>query len=224
MTADAASPDALGHRVTAVVPVKRLAFAKSRLAVPADQRRALVLAFALDTISALADSPLVAGVLVVTSDPVVARCVRRLEVRVIPDQGTGLRQAVRGGIELASAWRPETGVAVVPADLPCLRAADVTQVVADGSDSQGAFVPDRSGTGTTLVIYPPGRRALTRYGPGSAAGHRSLGLRALDHAPAGARHDVDSLADLREAGALGPGVQTRAVVEALGLALVPCPP
>ena len=188
--------------------------------MPADHREALALAFALDTISSLFGSPLVTDVLVVTSDPVVARRLRRLGVRVIPDQGAGLGQAIHGGVRVAATWRPGTGIAVVPADLPCLRAAGVTQVVTDGSATEGAFVPDRSGTGTTLVIYPPGRRALTRYGPGSAAGHRALDLHPLHDAPMRARHDVDTLEDLAAATSLGD--ETRIIAHPLDLALDRC--
>lgn len=205
----------IGHRVTAVVPVKRLALAKSRLEVPAEQRQTLALAFALDTITSLAACPHVTDILVVTSDPVVARRVRPLGARVTTDQGIGLEPSVAGGLQAAATWRPGTGVAVVPADLPCLRPDDVTRVLTAAADSPGAFVPDRSGTGTTLVVYPPGLRALTRYGPGSATGHRALGLRALPDAPLRARHDVDTLADLAEAEALGVGAETDAVLEAL---------
>lgn len=110
----------------------------------------------------------------------------------------------------------------MPADLPCLRAADVSQVVAEASATRGTFVPDRPGTGTTLVIYPPGRRVLTRYGPGSAAGHRALGLHALHDAPIRARHDVDTLEDLAAAASLGAGAETLSVVRALDLALDRC--
>jgi 2-phospho-L-lactate guanylyltransferase len=195
-------------QVTAVVPVKPLALAKSRLALPADQRRALALAFAVDTISALVGSPLVGDVLVVTSDPEVAARLRPLGVRLAPDDGTGLREAVRAGIGLATSWRPAAGVAVVPADLPCLRAEDVAQVLTAATSEQGSFVPDRSGTGTTFVVLPAGRTTATRYGPGSARRHRSLGLQALSDAPARARHDVDTLDDLRAADALGPGAET----------------
>ena len=203
------------YQVTAVVPVKPLVLAKSRLALPADQRRALALAFALDTISALSGSPLVAGVLVVTSDPDVACCLRQHPVRLAPDEGTGLDSAVRGGIRVATSWRPSTGVAVVPADLPCLRADDVTLVLAGARPADGAFVPDRLTTGTTLLIYPPGRTAVAQYGPGSAARHRALGLRTLDDAPVRVRHDVDTLDDLQLAMTLGLGSKTAAVVAAM---------
>lgn len=49
------------HQVVAVVPAKRLAFAKSRIALPPDQQRELALAFAVDTISSLSGSPLITG-------------------------------------------------------------------------------------------------------------------------------------------------------------------
>lgn len=211
--------------VTAVVPVKPLALAKSRLALPAEHRRALALAFALDTVAALAETSYVVGVLVVTSDETVAESVGRLGARVADDRGSGLGAAVREGIRVAARWQPDRGVAVVPGDLPCLTPADVTEVLAGaGSDAEGrgAFVPDRSGTGTTFVVQASGVPALTRYGPDSASRHRALGMQVLDRAPTGARHDVDTLADLRAAIALGAGRQTLAVVDALGLA-VPVP-
>lgn len=213
-TAGPSVPRPGSYPVTAVVPVKPLVRAKSRLALPADERRALALAFALDTIAALSGSPLVAGVLVVTSDPDVMSSLRNHPVRLAPDAGTGLDPAVRSGIRAATAWRTGTGVVVVPADLPCLRADDVTQVLAGAPSTEGAFVPDRATTGTTLVVYPPGRAAVAQYGPGSAARHRALGLRPLDDAPVRVRHDVDTLDDLHVAMTLGLGTRSAAVVAA----------
>ncbi|WP_207083281.1 2-phospho-L-lactate guanylyltransferase [Nocardioides sp. S5] len=209
--------------VAAVVPVKPLALAKSRLALPAGHRRALALAFALDTVAALAGTPAVAGVLVVTSDAEVARRVRRLGARVAADRGAGLDAAVRDGARVASSWLPGTGVAVVPGDLPCLTVDDVGGVlraVAAGSD-RGAFVPDRAGTGTTFVVHAPGTEVRTRYGAASAARHRALGLRALDDAPWGARHDIDTVDDLSAGCDHGVGPRTRAAVTAAGGVLGP---
>lgn len=196
------------QRFTAVVPVKPLALAKSRLDLPADQRRSLALAFAVDTIIALRGSPLVAGVVVVTSDPDVVRRVRPLGVRLVTDAGCGLRAAITDGAQVAALGRDHAGVAVVPADLPCLRADDVTRVLVDAAGHTGAFVPDLAGTGTTLLVSPPGRAVVTRYGPGSAAAHAALGLHRLADAPVGARRDVDTLADLKAAGRCEPGPET----------------
>ena len=198
--------------MTAVVPVKPLALAKSRLALPADQRRALALAFALDTISALSGSPLVAGVLVVTADPDVKRSVREWPVRLAFEGGTGMQSAVRAGCRAAASWRPGAGVAVVPADLPCLLGDDVTHVLMCARSSDAAFVPDRAGTGTTMLVCTQGTTVVAQYGPRSAAKHRALGLRSLDDAPARARHDVDTLDDLRLAVTLGVGPETAAVL------------
>ena len=203
------------YRMTAVVPVKSLTMAKTRLALPAEQRKALALAFALDTISALLDSPVVSGVVVVTSEPIVACRLPQRLVRVVPDNGAGLNSAVRSGIRSAMAWKPATGIVVVPADLPCLRADDVTLVLEEARTMQGAFVPDWSATGTTLLIYPPGRTVVARYGPGSAARHRALGLHPLPGAPVRARHDVDTVEDLRVAMVLGTGPETAAAVAAM---------
>lgn len=202
-------------QVVAVVPVKHLDLAKSRLALPPAQRHALALAFVVDTVSAVCRSPLVAGVLVVTSDPVVARALRPLGVRLAPDHGGGLGCAVADGIRAAQGGRRDVGVAVVPADLPCLRPGDVSGVLADALTNGAGFVPDRSGRGTTVVVHPPGCSISNRYGPDSAAAHRALGLRRLE-AGARARQDVDTLEDLRAAGTLGLGPRTAAAVEALG--------
>lgn len=207
--------------VTAVVPVKSLGQAKSRLALPTEHRQALALAFALDTVAALTGSPWVAGVLVVTTDPVVAQFIRRPRVEVVAEDAVGLGAAVAAGVRAAVARRPGAGVAVVPADQPCLRPDVVTRVITltatRTQPGQGAFVPDRSGVGTTWVIHPPGLTPVSAFGPGSAARHRALGLHPLHHAPAGARHDVDTLDDLADAVTLGAGPATIGASAALGL-------
>ncbi|MDQ3456810.1 MAG: 2-phospho-L-lactate guanylyltransferase, partial [Actinomycetota bacterium] len=69
---------------TVVIPVKRLAVAKSRLADPA-RNRDLALAFAQDTVRAAATAAGVARVLVVTGDDEVARAVAGSGAVVRPD-------------------------------------------------------------------------------------------------------------------------------------------
>lgn len=173
------------------------------------------LAFAADTVAALDASPLVSGVVVVTADPEVERSLRD-GVRLLRDDGSGLGPAVRAGCHAVRLWWPQTGVVVVPADLPCLVGADVTAVLAAGQFVDGAFVPDRAGTGTTMLLSAGGRPVGARYGPGSAARHRVLGLRCLEDAPLRARQDVDTVVDLRAAAAFGFGPATTAVLDEVG--------
>ncbi|MGC4943245.1 2-phospho-L-lactate guanylyltransferase [Kribbella sp. DT2] len=69
-----------------VVPVKRTAIAKSRLAAAYPQHRPeLARAFAADTVDAALASPLVRAVLVVTDDPQVAADVTAAGAHVVPD-------------------------------------------------------------------------------------------------------------------------------------------
>lgn len=207
-------------RVAAVVPVKPLSRAKSRLALDDDERADLALAFAVDTVVALSASDRVAEVTVVTPDPVVAERLAGLGTLVVRDDGSSLDDALRRGLDVAAS--SGLGLAVVPGDLPCLRPDDVEAVLAAAAGVRGAFVPDLEGRGTTFVVHAASQPAITRYGAGSAARHRDLGLLALDDAPAQARQDVDTLDDLRAAAALGLGAESRAVIAARDIDLVPC--
>lgn len=203
--------------VTAVVPVKRLALAKSRLALADGPRRSLALAFALDTISALTRCERVAHVVVVTSEAAVASRVDRLGTQVVPEEGPGLGSALLVGTTAARRLHPLHDLLVVPGDLPCLCPDDVVAVLDQASDRPvGTFVPDLAGTGTTLLLCPHPLGPVMHYGPGSAARHRLAGLHALAGAPTATRLDVDTLADLRRAAALGLGPEASAAWAAVG--------
>ncbi|MEV6813324.1 NTP transferase domain-containing protein, partial [Micromonospora sp. NPDC051296] len=104
---------------TAVVPVKRLTAAKSRLrgGVPGVPHEDLALALAADTLEAVRACPGVAEVLVVTDDARVSATARRAGARVLPDvPDAGLNAAFRHGAAGAGGW-----VAGLTADLPALR-------------------------------------------------------------------------------------------------------
>lgn len=213
MTPAAASPAQHTAPVVAVMPVKPLDLAKSRLGFAAGYRRQLVLSFAADTLQALATCPEVVGVVIVTADPDVTALARAVPATVVADRGDGLDASIAAALPAAVRARPDAGVLICPADLPCLRAGDVSDVLRMAAGG-AAFVPDRSGRGTTMIIQPPGAPLRTSYGPDSAARHVALGLTALTGAPSRARHDVDTIADLRHAVRLGIGAHSAAVVAA----------
>lgn len=200
--------------VVAVLPVKRLAAAKSRLELPAALRQDLALAFALDVVAAVL--PVVDAVVVVTGDERVRRAVAGLPVRLVPEPSGGtLLAAVAAGLRHAQRIRAAGHTLVVPADLPALTPQDVAEVLraaAPVAGHSGAFVPDASGEGTTLLLRPMGAVTPARYGPGSALLHERDGAARLVGAPVGARQDVDTLADLHAVRGLRIGAHTMPVL------------
>lgn len=199
-----------------VVPVKRLALAKSRLAAYGDTgRRDLALAFAADVVSAALGCAAVARVLVVTDDPLAAQVLERLGARVVRDApDDGLNPALAHGAELLRAELGGHGVATVSSDLPALQPADLAAVLAQVPVGGRAFVSDAQGCGTTLLAAAPGAALLPSYGPGSRDAHLSSGAIELPGTP-GLRRDVDTPQDLADAVALGVGPHTAQVAAGL---------
>jgi 2-phospho-L-lactate guanylyltransferase len=192
---------------TVLVPVKELGLAKSRLrgALPGVPHPDLVLALVLDTLTAALACPGVAAVLVVTADEAAAAAARALGAKALPDPPPGLNQALEHGAAAAGGG----ALAALAGDLPALRAADLAATLA--AATRRGYVPDRAGTGTTLLAAPPGVPLVPRFGPGSARAHAQSGAVRLPAAPS-LRHDVDTAADLAAAALLGLGPRTAALV------------
>jgi 2-phospho-L-lactate guanylyltransferase len=206
------------HTWSMVVPVKVLARAKSRLAVLAGPHRPeLALAMAADTVAAALACPEVARVIAVTDDPQAAQELGALGALVTSDEpGQGLNPALRHGAAIAAARWPGSGIAALAADLPALRPAELGVGLRAAGRWEHAFVPDASGSGTTLYAARPGARFRPRFGPRSAQQHRAAGAAELIlPGLAGLRQDVDRPRDLRAAAALGVGPRTAAVAARL---------
>jgi len=201
-----------------VVPVKRLAGAKTRLGLPAAERARLALAMAEDTIRACAAADAVRRVVVVTDDPDGAAMALGTGAVVVPDEpDAGLNPALRHGAAHAVAALGEVGIVTVSSDLPALRAVDLEAVLRAAAPYEQAIVADAAGTGT--VLYAATRAAGFRpaYGGQSRLAHVHAGAADLtERASAQLRHDVDTVTDLRAAWDLGVGAATRRAVEAMG--------
>jgi 2-phospho-L-lactate guanylyltransferase len=196
------------------IPVKRTAIAKSRLASAYPQHRPeLARAFAVDTTAAALASPLVRAVLVVTDDPVVAADVAAVGAWVVPDlPAAGLNEALLHGATVAAAEFPGNAVAALSADLPALRPAELTAVLA-ACVAPRSFVIDEPGTGTTLLAAAPGVALDPRFGVGSALAHQASGAVSIELAGIeSVRRDVDTAADLAHAVQLGVGPATADVM------------
>lgn len=207
-------------RFCVLVPVKPTALAKSRLAPLGDEaRRALVAAFAVDTVTAALASPLVGAVLVVTDDHGLAASLSGHGAHVVPD---GVTDDLNGSLLQAAAetrrrW-PDLALAAVCADLPALRSDDLTRALQAASDHPVSFVADVNGDGTTMVVALGVEDFAPRFGHGSRDAHVSDGAHEIVEIDVPTlRRDVDTPDDLRDALRLGVGERTAEVTAGLRL-------
>jgi 2-phospho-L-lactate guanylyltransferase len=198
-----------------VVPVKRLAMAKSRLAdLAGSHRPALALAVARDTVDAALAGTDVVAVVVVTDDAVAGAALRAAGAHVESDEpDDGLNAALLHGVRAAARLHPGAFVAALSADLPALRPAELTAALRLAAEVPVAMVADSAGTGTTLLTARDPGSFVPGFGGDSRRAHLVGGAVevAADEAP-GLHRDVDTEADLVQALGLGVGVHTRAVV------------
>lgn len=201
-------------RWSLVVPLKPLGAAKTRLAgaFGAVERRALALAFALDTVASALTCGAVRDVVVVTDDREAAGALAGLGARVVPDRpGAGLDAALTHGAAVVRAGRPGAAVATLNADLPALRAAELARVLAAAERFPRAFLADAADIGTTLLSARPGIELHPAFGGASRVRHLSSGAVEIRlRGVSSVRRDVDTAEDLRAALALGVGARTAA--------------
>ncbi len=208
--------------VDLLVPVKPLAWAKTRLRGAADggagapeAHARLVLALARDTVTAAAAAAVVRQVIAICSDQTVCAALADDRVQTIPDEPVaGLNSALRYGEAALRAADLTVTVGALPADLPALRPEELDRAIRAAVVTGGrAFCTDRTKTGTTLLVAPAGQLLGPRFGPASAAAHRATGARELTGLWPGLRCDVDTAADLTIACGLGLGRFTSAVLD-----------
>ncbi len=197
-----------------VVPIKRLAAAKSRLAgLPATARADLALAFALDTVEAALRCPDVCAVVVVTGEPRAAAALTALGARVVADPDAGLNVALSFGARASLQDHADCGIGALAADLPALRPIELSRALRAASAVPASFVADAAGTGTTLLLARTGESFRPQFGPGSAGAHERAGavrLRSPDLTSL--RCDVDTETDLADSRGIGLGPRTTEVL------------
>ncbi|WP_330249449.1 2-phospho-L-lactate guanylyltransferase [Nocardia sp. NBC_00565] len=213
------------HAVHAVIAVKSLDRAKSRLAdrLRPEHRAQLVLAMLADTVTAAIAVPQIASVTVVTPDPVVAELAGTLGAVVHPEprrtilDRDGLNTALT---DAATALRHRHGpveLLALQADLPALRPDELSDMLTTAPVGARSVVVDHAGSGTAALYVRDSTAALDpRFGPGSARRHIATGAVELTGDWPGLRLDVDTAADLDRAIELGAGDSTCAVLPDIG--------
>lgn len=183
--------------VTALVPLKALGEAKGRLA-PAwspTARRALAWRMAATVCDACVASTAITSVVVLAGDDDAATVAdgRAVTVRRVPP---GLGAALAD----ADAAISDAGATlVVAADLPLVRAAELTALVAAAGDGPAVVLAPTADGGTGALLRSPPRIVDPAFGPDSAAAHRRAaaraGVRVVQWWSPSLGHDIDQPAD-----------------------------
>jgi len=190
-----------------IVPLSPADSAKSRLGALGQRRQALVEAFARDVLSAAVAGNQVDHVVVVGDGSV---ALNGAEAHEWLDTGHADLNAAISAAESHARRRGYSKIAVMMADLPCLRAFDVDDLLRRARTIPRGYVADHQGTGTT-ALTTTGPALIPRFGRNSAAGHRYDGAVEIE-VSVRVRFDVDEPGDLGVALAYGVGAATAAVL------------
>lgn len=199
------------HPAVLLVPVKALALAKSRLRGAHIDHDRLVLALLHDTVSAASAAAGVVHVLVVSDDARAIGLARQIGAGACSPATGSLNGDLRVAADLVRRRFAEATIAALPADLPALRTHELAAAL-DSAGGRRGFVPDREGSGTTLLLSGQGLPLDPRYGSASGTRHAESGALRLIGPWASLAHDVDTAMDLAGAAALGLGRRTGALM------------
>jgi 2-phospho-L-lactate/phosphoenolpyruvate guanylyltransferase len=195
-------------RTWALVPIRGLESAKSRLGgdLDAEERLQLVTELLRRTLVATRDARRVDGTIVVTMDGDAAELAGRHGAIGLVERAPGLNEAIEAARSVAVA-RGATAVLVLPADLPAVSSEAVDELIGVAADAVAgpavgglvALVGDRHGAGTNALLLSPPSVIAPAFGDGSREAHARAATEA------GARFvalesplsfDVDTSADL----------------------------
>ncbi|MGB8344687.1 MAG: 2-phospho-L-lactate guanylyltransferase [Ktedonobacteraceae bacterium] len=155
-------------RYNALVPVKALAQAKSRLAdhLTLRQRQNLVLDMLQHVLSALIESECFARVAVVSPDERVLAHAREWGAYSLCEEAAGHNQALRAAAE-SEALADMSALLTISADLPLLHANDIQYMIELSARHELVLAPAREGDGTNAILARPPLAVPYLFGPNS---------------------------------------------------------
>jgi 2-phospho-L-lactate/phosphoenolpyruvate guanylyltransferase len=181
--------------IAAVMPIKGLRLAKSRLAshLSPREREALVLRLADRGLAAIRKTGLAGSIAIVTPDRGTAAA---LHSEHLPDAGD-----LNSSLRSAPIWaqrREAEGVLILPGDLPMVTPDDVATVLTQGC---GVTIASTHDGGTGALYLAPPQAIAPEFGEGSYARHvlsaRERGVPVHEVERPGLHYDLDTVEDLR---------------------------
>lgn len=161
----------------ALVPVKALAWSKSRLSqcLAPEARHALSRAMLTDVLTSIRQAHTVDRVAVVSSDATLLELARQLGAATVDEEyPRGLNGAVAVGTEFCLR-QGATAVLVLLADLPLVIPADIDLLFQHiNGTSKVILVPCKEGQGTNALLRVPPSVIPTRFGGPSLEAHQRV--------------------------------------------------
>jgi len=190
-------------KYTALVPVKSLVTAKSRLVpdLPPNRREVLVLDMLYHVLRVLQDSKLFERVSVVSPDARVLEQVRAWGAWALIEERPGHNPAL-----YAAALRERAGGATalltISADLPLLATQEIRNLLEQSRQYEVVLAASRDGAGTNAILVRPPLAVPYLFGPDSLQRYlEAARQRHLSHTiygSTGLAFDIDTIVDLRE--------------------------
>ncbi len=206
--------------IGAVVPVKTLPFAKSRLRPWLDRPSVERLAVAMlgDVLEALQQVRALDRIAVATPDLRLAEVARKAGAEVLSASVAGLNPAVEAACAVLAPTADDAAL-VVLGDVAGAQAADI-EVLLDAGARRGVALAPSSDGGTSALLRAPRDIIAAAFGPDSARTHRGLAVSAgatfEELALPSLAIDIDERQDLEKfASNASAGRRTRALLREL---------
>ena len=156
-----------------MVPVKRFAVAKSRLApgIEAERKPELIAAMVADVLEAIGAARMIERTIVVSQEPEAAALAAAAGAELVSDfEDSSHSAAALAGIATAEASGAAC-VALLPGDCPLLDPRELDKMLTGVPDPYVAVIPDRHGTGTNALVLAPPSAIEPSFGEGSRDRH-----------------------------------------------------
>ncbi|TCR65643.1 2-phospho-L-lactate guanylyltransferase [Bosea sp. BK604] len=193
----------LTRDIWAVLPIKDLTQAKQRLssALSPTLRRGLAAAMAEDVLAALAATPELAGILVMTDDPQAIVLAQTYGCAISTENARSGHTAVVAAAARKLLQEGRGGMLVVPGDIPRVTPAEFSALIAAHAGSSGFSIsPARDECGSNAIICSPPTLMPLTYGNDSYWPHlataRARGLEPVICPQPGIGLDIDHPEDL----------------------------
>ena len=217
--------------IWAVLPIKRTDHAKQRLspALSPATRQELAIAMFQDVLDALIAAPGLAGIAIVTEDPVIDALARQAGCRVLTEAAaSGHTAAVMAAARTLAAER-RGGMLTLPGDIPSITPAEIAALLAAHRPAPSfTIAPSHDDHGSNAILMSPPDAVPLRFGNDSFHPHcraaTASGLTPTIVRLPGFAADLDNPDDLHRLAALPATTRTHAVLSKRPASMVTASP